>query len=84
MFPEDYEKLKRESKLEKFLEKLKLLDMMLIVHCEDLDIIRRCEYIYERKFENHNKIRPEEAEITAVREILRHQIVQNYKERLTI
>ncbi len=71
IYPEDYERLSEKRLLEKFLEKVKKYDILLIAHCEDLDIVREKETTIERTFSNHNKIRPEEAEISAVKELLK-------------
>ncbi len=71
MYPEDYSRLVEEQKLEKFLEKLRKYNILLIAHCEDLDIVREREEMFEKTFENHNKIRPEEAELIAVKSLLR-------------
>jgi len=72
MYPEDYERLVERQLLEKFLQKLRQCDMLLIAHCEDLHIVQRQVSTLEHVFSNHNKIRPEEAEIIAVKSLLKH------------
>jgi len=71
LYPDDIEKLIRDEKLaRKFFEKVRELNILILAHCEDPEIVRREYEKHEKKVENHNKIRPPEAEVCQVLKII--------------
>ncbi|NPA22848.1 MAG: dihydroorotase family protein [Crenarchaeota archaeon] len=70
MFPEDIERLSATGEMGKFLSICRRHDILIVVHCEDNEIIRKNLEEIPHNIDNHSIIRCRESEISCIRHML--------------
>ncbi|NPA99801.1 MAG: dihydroorotase family protein [Crenarchaeota archaeon] len=70
LYPEDIERLRRSGEIERFLKICEEDDILIIIHCEDIELIRRNMEKIPHEFSNHSLIRCRESEISCVQYFL--------------
>ncbi len=80
IFPEDLKRLEENKCLEKFFRLCEKYDILIVIHCEDIDIIRRNMENIPHITDNHSLIRCRESEISCISYML--SILQKYNVRI--